>query len=110
MSIPMLENELGELDEQHREFVAVCEICDPQSHMDAYRWPGNGCPPNSRLAMCKAFIAKSYHKQSHQSRQKFSHLTGNPDVEDPDLEDPDLSGYRGTSGITVNRFPIPSKK
>ncbi len=56
---PMLEDELGELDEQHREFVAVCEICDPQSHMDAYRWLGNGCPPNSRLAMCKAFIAKA---------------------------------------------------
>ena len=34
---PMLEDELGELDEQHREFVAVCEICDPQSHMDAYQ-------------------------------------------------------------------------
>ena len=56
---PMLEDELGELDEQHREFVAVCEICDPQSHMDAYRWLGNGCPPNSRLAMFKAFIAKA---------------------------------------------------
>jgi len=56
---PMLEDELGELDEQHREFVAVCEFCDPQSHMDAYRWLGNGCPPNSRLAMCKAFIAKA---------------------------------------------------
>jgi len=56
---PMLEDELGELDEKHREFVAVCELCDPQSHMDAYRWLGNGCPPNSRLAMCKAFIAKA---------------------------------------------------
>jgi hypothetical protein len=56
---PMLEDELGELDEQHREFVAVCELCDPQSHMDAYRWLGNGCPPASRLAMCKAFIAKA---------------------------------------------------
>jgi hypothetical protein len=56
---PMLEDELGELDEQHREFVAVCELCDPQSHMDAYRWLGNGCPPASRLALCKAFIAKA---------------------------------------------------
>ena len=56
---PMLEDELGELDEKHREFVAVCEICEPRVHMDAYRWVGNGCPPNSRLAMCKAFIAKA---------------------------------------------------
>jgi hypothetical protein len=57
--LPMLEDELGELDEKHREFVAVCEICEPRVHMDAYRWVGNGCPPNSRLALCKAFIAKA---------------------------------------------------
>jgi Transposase DDE domain/Transposase domain (DUF772) len=56
---PMLEDELGELDEKHREFVAVCETCAPQAHMAAYRWVGNGCPPNSRLALCKAFIAKA---------------------------------------------------
>jgi len=51
---PMLEDELGELDEQHRELVALWEICHPQSHMDAYRWLGDGCPPNSRLAMIQA--------------------------------------------------------
>jgi len=56
---PRLEDELGELDQTHREFVAVCETCDPQSHMAAYRWIGNGCPPASRLALCKAFIAKA---------------------------------------------------
>jgi len=56
---PMLEDELGALDDKHREFVAVCETCTPQTHMDTYRWVGNGCPPNSRLALCKAFIAKA---------------------------------------------------
>jgi len=56
---PMLEDELGELDDKHKEFVAVCETCTPQAHMDTYRWVGNGCPPNSRLALCKAFIAKA---------------------------------------------------
>jgi len=56
---PMLEDELGELDEKHREFVAVCETCAPQAHMATYRWVGTGCPPHSRLAMCKAFIAKA---------------------------------------------------
>ena len=56
---PMLEDELGELDEKHREFVAVCETCAPQAHMAAYRWVGNGCPPKDRLALCKAFIAKA---------------------------------------------------
>ena len=27
--------------------------------MATYRWVGTGCPPHSRLAMCKAFIAKA---------------------------------------------------
>ncbi|HUT59410.1 MAG TPA: M55 family metallopeptidase [Phycisphaerae bacterium] len=56
---PMLEDELGELDEKHREFVAVCETCAPRAHLAAYRWVGNGCPPKDRLALCKAFIAKA---------------------------------------------------
>ncbi len=55
---PMLEDEIGELDAKHRQFVAVCELCAPQNHMAAYRWLGNGCPPSDRLALCKAFIAK----------------------------------------------------
>jgi len=56
---PMLEDELGELDDQHREFIAVCETCAPYAHLAAYRWVGNGCPPKDRLALCKAFIAKA---------------------------------------------------
>ena len=34
---PMLEDELGELDDKHREFVAVCEVCAPQAHMAPYQ-------------------------------------------------------------------------
>ncbi len=30
---PMLEDEIGELDGKHRQFVAVCELCAPQDHM-----------------------------------------------------------------------------
>ncbi len=45
--------------EKHRPFVAVCELCAPQDHMDTYRWIGNGCPPSDRLALCKAYIAKA---------------------------------------------------
>jgi len=56
---PRLEDELGELDEKHREFVAVCELCDPIPHLRGYRWIGYGCPPKSRLALFKAFVAKS---------------------------------------------------
>jgi len=56
---PMLEDEIGALDDKHRQFVAVCELCAPQDHMAAYRWCGNGCPPSDRLALCKAYIAKA---------------------------------------------------
>ena len=56
---PMLEDELGELDEKHREFVAVCQLCNPRPHVRAYRWIGYGCPPKSRLALFKAFVAKA---------------------------------------------------
>jgi hypothetical protein len=56
---PVLEDELGALDEKHTRFVAVCETLAPQEHMRAYLWVGNGCPPKSRLALCQAFIAKA---------------------------------------------------
>jgi len=56
---PVLEDELGELDDKHKEFVAVCEACDPKVHMACYGWVGNGCPPKSRLALFKAFVAKA---------------------------------------------------
>ena len=56
---PVLEDEIGALDDKHRQFVAVCELCAPQDHMTAYRWCGNGCPPSDRLALCKAYIAKA---------------------------------------------------
>lgn len=56
---PLLEDELGELDEKHRLFVAVCETCAPGARMGAYEWLGNGCPPKSRLALFKAFVAKA---------------------------------------------------
>jgi len=39
---PVLEDELGELDDQHREFVAVCEFCAPREHLATYRWVGKG--------------------------------------------------------------------
>ena len=35
---PMLEDEIGALDDKHRQFVAVCELCAPQDNMAAYRW------------------------------------------------------------------------
>jgi hypothetical protein len=48
--LAMLEDELGALDDKHREFVPVCETCDPRTHMHAYRRVGNGWPPELRSA------------------------------------------------------------
>jgi hypothetical protein len=45
---PMLEDEIGALDEKHRQFVAVGELCAPQDHMAAYRWCGNLPAPRRR--------------------------------------------------------------
>ena len=56
---PFLEDELGPLDEPHRQFVAICELCNLPQHLTGYRWIGNGCPPKDRLALGKAFIAKA---------------------------------------------------
>lgn len=56
---PALDDELGELDEKHQQFVTVCELCRPQDFMADYRWVGNGCPPKDRLPLGKAFIAKA---------------------------------------------------
>jgi len=57
--LPVLEDELGELDEQHQLFITVCETCRIQVHTACYRWCGNGRPPADRMALCKAFIAKA---------------------------------------------------
>jgi len=70
---PMLEDEVGELDEKHREFVAICEVCRPQDFMGEYRWVGNGCPPKDRLALCKAFIAKAVKDQERTARLPHRH-------------------------------------
>ena len=36
---PVLEDEIGALDEKHRQFVAVCELCAPQDYMGALVLP-----------------------------------------------------------------------
>ncbi len=57
--LPALEDELGELDEKHKLFIAACELCVPRADLSVFEWVGNGCPPHSRLALLKAFVAKA---------------------------------------------------
>ena len=61
---PALEEELGELTDKHREFIRVCEFCDLESHIHPYKWKRDGRPVECRLAIAKAFVAKSVYNLS----------------------------------------------
>ena len=56
--LPALAEEIGELSEKEREFIRTVEVADLPFFMAPYAWCGVGCPPHSRLALVKAFIAK----------------------------------------------------
>jgi hypothetical protein len=56
---PAFEQELDPLTEQEREFIKVVSLLDLSEHMKAYNWQGFGRRRKSRLALAKAFIAKS---------------------------------------------------
>jgi hypothetical protein len=59
---PYFEQELDPLTEKEREFIQIVTLLDLPSHMKAYRWRGLGRRKKSRLAMAKAFVAKSVYK------------------------------------------------
>jgi hypothetical protein len=59
---PHFEQELDPLNEKEREFIQIVTLLDLPSHIKAYRWRGFGRRRKSRLAMAKAFVAKSVFK------------------------------------------------
>jgi hypothetical protein len=59
---PSLEQELDPLNEKEREFIQIVTLLDLPDHMREYRWRGFGRKKKSRLAMAKAFVAKSVYK------------------------------------------------
>ena len=56
---PSFEQELDPLTEKERKFIQIITLLDLPSHMKEYRWRGFGRKRKSRLAMAKAFVAKS---------------------------------------------------
>ena len=56
---PAFEQELDPITEKEREFIKVVSLLDLPDHMKAYSWRGFGRRRKSRLALAKAFIAKS---------------------------------------------------
>lgn len=56
--IPMLEDEVGELGELDKKFVRIIALLPLEAFAQRYAWRGLGCPPESRLWMLHAFVAK----------------------------------------------------
>jgi len=56
---PSFEQEFDPLTEKERKFIQIVTLLDLPRHMNAYRWRGFGRKRKSRLALAKAFIAKS---------------------------------------------------
>jgi len=59
---PSFEQELDPLTKKEQEFIQVVTLLDLPSHMKSYIWRGFGRKRKSRLAMAKAFVAKSIYK------------------------------------------------
>ena len=56
---PILEDEFGELDDDHRQFVALCQTVEPLFPHGEFAWCGNGRPPVPRTFRRNATGASS---------------------------------------------------
>ena len=48
--IPGIEDDIGELSEEMKKFMGICELLIDDKMFAKYRWCGNGRPPSSRIA------------------------------------------------------------
>ena len=56
--IPGIEDDIGELSEEMKKFMGICELLIDDKMFAKYRWCGNGRPPNSRISLFKAHISR----------------------------------------------------
>jgi hypothetical protein len=59
---PTLEEEIGPLSDKEKDLVQIIALLDLPRHLRSYQWQGWGRKPKSRLAICKAFIAKTVYR------------------------------------------------
>ena len=59
---PTLEQEIGPLSDKEKDLVQIIALLDLPQHLRSYQWQGWGRKPKSRLAICKAFIAKTVYR------------------------------------------------
>ena len=57
--IPGIEDDIGELSEEMKKFMGICELLIDDKMFAKYRWCGNGRPPSSRISLFKAYILKA---------------------------------------------------
>ena len=55
----ILEDDSGELSEEMKKFVEICELLIDDKMFAKYRWCGNGRPPISQVSLFKAYILKA---------------------------------------------------
>jgi hypothetical protein len=53
---------MGALSATDRKFCEALSLLELGPFVQRYEWVGNGCPPQSRAALCKAFLAKSIYQ------------------------------------------------
>ena len=58
---PFVMNDVGELTEKNKLFVAVCEAAVKPETFEYAKWKGIGRPPVDHMAVFKAFLFKSVH-------------------------------------------------
>ena len=58
---PFMMNEVGELTEKNKVFVAVCEAAVKPETFEYAKWKGIGRPPVDHMAVYKAFLFKAVH-------------------------------------------------
>ena len=57
--IPGIEDDIGELSEELKKFMGICELLIDDKMFAKYRWCGNGRPPSSRVSLFKVYILKA---------------------------------------------------
>ena len=77
---PMLNEEIGPLNDKQQKFVAVMELIEIGNVLRPFEWIGNGRKPRERLSLLKCFIAKS------RANFKTSFVIGEYRIQNPEKQ------------------------
>ena len=72
--IPGLEDDIGELSGELKQFMGICELLIDDKMFAKYRWCENGRPPSSRVSLFKAYILEAREKGVTRRRDALSDI------------------------------------